>query len=138
MYRKVKGDEDVEDDEDEEDGVAMGMDAGRKPKQQKRRGKARGGGKAAGDAASAQGTKDATEGPKFITSGLRARAFAWYHVCYHPAEVQRVEREAQDHGFPAAPLFLSFAWIGVDILCSSLSVGEPAAGSAASHAAGAE
>ncbi|CAI5957445.1 unnamed protein product [Closterium sp. NIES-64] len=51
---------------------------------------------------------------------VRARAFAWYHVCYHPSELQRVQQEARGFGLSVAPVFLSFAWIGVDILCQHL------------------
>ncbi|CAI6011244.1 unnamed protein product [Closterium sp. NIES-65] len=48
---------------------------------------------------------------------IRARAFAWYHVCYHPTEIERDQHEARGH---VPPIFLSFAWIGVDALCQHL------------------
>lgn len=53
----------------------------------------------------------------------RARAAAWYYVTYDKGEIlsrQRVaqtERDLMFHG--SAPILLSFAWIGVDLLASA-------------------
>ncbi|GJP43350.1 hypothetical protein CLOM_g2824 [Closterium sp. NIES-68] len=60
------------------------------------------------------------EANRLDISLIRARAFAWYHVCYHPMEIDRVQEEAHNFGLVVAPIFLSFAWIGVDALCQHL------------------
>jgi len=58
----------------------------------------------------------------------RTRAAAWYFVTYDRGEILRRQGVAQSglqdfmfHG--AAPLLLSFAWIGVDLLASAPSGG---------------
>ncbi|CAI7774298.1 unnamed protein product [Closterium sp. NIES-54] len=66
------------------------------------------------------GAEAMEEATRLDNATVRARAFAWYHVCYHPSELQRVQQEARGFGLSVAPVFLSFAWIGVDILCQHL------------------
>ncbi|CAI5505270.1 unnamed protein product [Closterium sp. Naga37s-1] len=66
------------------------------------------------------GAEAMEEATRLDHATARARAFAWYHVCYHPSELQRVQQEARGFGLSVAPVFLSFAWIGVDILCQHL------------------